>query len=141
MRIGFSFVELLLVLAIIAIVLAVAIPTANTALMSASETAVIREMHTIHQAEMQHFSQFGRYSPNFAELGPRGAKLIPASLATGERNGYRFMLSTTQAGFTAQASPKVFGKNGRRTFFIDEDGLLRQNWGPEPATAESAEVQ
>ena len=146
---GFSIVELLIVLAIIAVLLTVAIPMLMSAHTGASETVVIREMHTIHEAELQYYSQFGDYASDLMQLGPsangavgpQAAKLIPASLASGEKNGYVFTLARTPAGFTANARPKVYPKSGRRTFCIDEDGIMHQNWGTEPATAASPEMK
>jgi prepilin-type N-terminal cleavage/methylation domain-containing protein len=146
---GFALVELLIVLGIIAIVLSIAVPVLKSAFTNAAETAVIREVQTIQQAQVQYSSLFGNYAETLDQLGPpangvagpKGAKLIPGSLATGEKNGYVFTLTKLPGGFTVNATPKVFGKNGRRTFFIDEDGIVRQNWGPEPATATSPEIK
>jgi prepilin-type N-terminal cleavage/methylation domain-containing protein len=146
---GFSLVELLIVLGIIAILLSIAVPMLMSALASASETAVVREVQTIHQAQVQYHSQFGDYASTLAQLGPpengvpgpQSAKLIPASLSSGEKNGYRFSLTKTPAGFQVNANPRVFGKDGRRTFYIDEDGIVHQNWSSEPATAQSPEVK
>jgi prepilin-type N-terminal cleavage/methylation domain-containing protein len=146
---GFSIVELLIVLAIMSVILAVAVPMLMTAHTNASETVVMREVQTIHQAQMQYLSQFGDYAGSLAELGPpvngvvgpHAAKLLPASLAGGEKNGYLFTLTKVPAGFMVNAAPKVFGKNGRRTFYLDEDGVLHQNWGSAPATANSPEIK
>jgi type II secretory pathway pseudopilin PulG len=142
-------VELLVVLAIIAVLLSVAVPLWNSAHTGASETAVMREMHTIHEAQLQYLSQFGEYATTLAQLGPpsngisgpHAAKIIPATLASGEKNGYLFTLTKTASGFAANANPKQFGGSGRRTFYIDEDGVLHQNWSAEPATANSPEVK
>jgi type IV pilus assembly protein PilA len=120
-----------------------------TAHTSASETVVIREVQTIHQAQVQYLSQFGEYATSLSQLGPpangvtgpHAAKLIPASLAYGEKNGYVFTVTRTNTGFAANANPKAFGRNGRRTFYIDEDGVVHQNWGAEPATANSPEAK
>lgn len=94
-RAGFSLIELLVAIAIILIILAVAIPSVQSARLNAAETAVMREVQTIHQAQMQYLSQFGRYATNLGELGPpsqgdagpQAASLIPRSLASGEKNG------------------------------------------------------
>ena len=148
-RLGFSLVELLVALAIISIILAIAIPTLMSAHTNASETVVMREVQTIFQAQTQYLSQFGDYAAALSELGPpltgaagpKAAKLIPASLASGEKNGYLFVMTKTPSGFAVNANPKVFERNGRRTFYIDQDGVLRQHWGREPATADSPEIQ
>ena len=76
--------------------LKIAIVGGEKLLLNTSEVAVMREVQTIHQAQVQYLSQFGRYATTLGELGPgsgaaegpRAARLIPASLASGEKNGY-----------------------------------------------------
>lgn len=147
---GFSLVELLVVLAVIAVILAVAIPTLKNARLNGVETMVVREMQTIATAQTQYQSQFGRCAATLAELGPpingamegpAAARLIPASLASGEKDGYLFAMVATPAGFAVNANPKVFGNSGRRTFYLDQDGIVHQNWGQDPATSESPEFK
>ena len=146
---GFSLVELLIVIAIITILLAVAIPHLMSTRSGASETVVIREIQTIHQAQIQYSSQFGKFASSLVELGPpatgsagpSAANLIPASLASGDKDGYVFTIASTPGGFMVHANPQVFGKTGRRTFYLDENGVVHQNWGQEPATANSPEIQ
>jgi len=131
------------------LLLAVAIPNAMNAHMNANETVVMREVQTIHQGQTQYQSQFGDYASTLAELGPpadgaagpAGAKLIPGSLASGEKDGYVFTLHRTPEGYAINANPKSFGRNGRRTFYLDQDGILHQNWGPAPASATSPELK
>jgi type IV pilus assembly protein PilA len=123
MRKGFSLVELLVVIAIILVLLAIAMPNITNALLSAEETAVAKEMQTIHLAQISYNAQFGKYAATLADLGPPpGARIIPARLASREKNGYVFLLAATPRGFTLNANPKVFGKTGRKTFFVDEEG-------------------
>ena len=139
---GFSLIEMLIVIAIILVLLGVAIPNFLTVRHISAETVVIRELHTIYETQVQYLSQFGRYAATLAELGPaaRGAggpsagNLIPASLASGEKDGYAFELMTTPGGFAVTATPKVYGSTGRRSFYVEHSGVVRQNWGPEPAT-------
>jgi type IV pilus assembly protein PilA len=146
---GFSLVELLIVLAVIAVLLALALPNLIGAYHNASETVVIREVQTLHQVQMQYLSQFGEFAETLAQLGPpangvvgrQAAKLIPRSLASGQKNGYIFTMTRTASGFTVTAVPKTYPGDGRRTFFIDEDGTVHENWGPEPATVNSPEIK
>ena len=148
-RSGFSLIELLVVIAIILVILTVAIPLVKEARLNAVETIVVREVQTIGQAQMQYQSQFGKYAATLAELGPpvngaggpQAANLIPASLASGEKDGYLFAVAVTSLGYSANANPKVFGGTGRRTFYIDQDGIVHQNWGAEPATSSSEEIK
>jgi len=55
--------------------------------------------------------------------------------------GYLFAMNSTPAGFAVNANPKVFGNSGRRTFYLDQDGIVHQNWGSDPASAESPEFK
>jgi type IV pilus assembly protein PilA len=146
---GFTLIELVIVIAVILLMSTIAIPIACPA-PGRNETVVIREVLTIHQAQVQYLSLFGAYATNLSQLGPPGvgvtqgpqaANLIKASLASGEKNGYVFTLSKTPTGFIVGAKPKSFGAAGRRTFYMDQNGVVRQNWGPEPATNQSPEVK
>jgi type IV pilus assembly protein PilA len=146
---GFSLIELLIVIAIILIILAIAVPKLGSARMNATETVVIREIQTIHQAQTQYLSQFGKYATTLAELGPpasggpgpQAADLIPNSLASGEKDGYIFTLTATPQGYTVNANPKVYNSTGRRTFYSDQGMSIHQNWSQEPANASSPELK
>jgi type IV pilus assembly protein PilA len=146
---GFSLIELLIVISIILVILAVAVPKLNTAKENANEMVVIREIQTIHQAETQFQSQFGRYAVTLNELGPptsggpgpQAADLIPSSLAGGEKDGYIFTLTATPQGYSVNANPKVYNSTGRRTFFSDQTMTIHQNWTAEPANVSSPELK
>jgi type IV pilus assembly protein PilA len=146
---GFSLIELLIVISIILIILAIAVPKLGNAKMNASEMAVIREIQTVHQAQTQYMSQFGRFATTLNELGPpasgaagpQAADLIPSSLASGEKDGYTFTLTATPQGYTLNVNPKVFNSTGRRTFYSDQSMTIHQNWTQEPANATSAELK
>ena len=148
-RKGFTLIELLIVISIILVILAIAVPKMNTQMQGAREMAVIREIGSIHQAETQYYSQFGKYAINLAQLGPpaggpdgpEGANIIPKVLAEGKKNGYTYTLSGTQTGYAITAVPDSFGNSGRRTFFSDQTLVIRNNWTQEPATAASAEIK
>ncbi len=61
-------IELLVVVSIIMIILAIAIPSVQKARLNAAEVIVAREVQTIHQAEMQYMSQYGKYARSLPEL-------------------------------------------------------------------------
>jgi type IV pilus assembly protein PilA len=146
---GFSLVELLIVIAIILIILAIALPRLDKARMQTQETAAIRQIGTVHTAQTQYFSQYGKYATTLVELGPpasgqpgpNGAELIPGDLALGTKTGYLFTLQGTPTGYTVNATPVAFNSTGRRTFFSDQTMIIRENWGAEPATANSKEIK
>jgi type IV pilus assembly protein PilA len=84
--------------------------------------------------------QFGRYARSLTELGPSAADLIPADLSAGEKQGYKFTLTGTPTGYSIQAVPTAFGSTGSRTFYSDQSLIICENFGPQPATADSKEV-
>ena len=147
-RRGFSLIELLIVIAIILVIAAIAIPKANQVLMNGRETAAISEVGTIHKAQLQYYSQYGRYAKSLAELGPpvsgaagpNGADIIPKSLAEGKKSGYIFTVTGTQTGYSVNANPEVFGNTGGKTFFSDQSLSIHTNNTQEPATATSPEI-
>jgi type IV pilus assembly protein PilA len=147
-RKGFSLVELLVVIAVIVVILAVAIPNIQKFRLNSAETIVIREVQTIAQAQTQYQSQFGHYASTLTELGPAhgaadspaAAGLIPGKLASGEKDGYVFSLTSTTSGYVVNAVPKTFGSTGRRTFYLDQNGVVHENWGPQPANDASPEA-
>ena len=147
-RLGFSLMELLIVVAILMIIGAVAVPRINTALVNAKEMAATREIHNLIQAQTQYMSQFGRFATSLAELGPppsgqpspSGADLVSGEMAKGAKNGYQFILQGTQQGFTLNANPVAYPSTGRRTFYADQTGVIRENWAGEPANGASQEL-
>ncbi len=146
---GFSLIELLIVIAIILIILAIAVPKLGSARMNANEMAVIRELQTINTMQVQYMSQFQRFATTLAELGPpasggpgpQAADLIPSALSVGDKDGYIFTMTATPSGYTLNANPKVFNTSGRRTFYTDQNGLIHQNWSAEAANASSPEFK
>jgi hypothetical protein len=76
-----------------------------------------------------------------AAEGPNSAGLIPANLASGSDSAYNFTLSETPTGYAITAVPKAFNSTGRRTFYSDQTMTIHQNWGQEPATAQSPELR
>ncbi len=115
----------LVFVALFLIVITVHAPPVNK-----SETVVIREIQTIHQAESQYMSQFGRYA-TLSELG----------LKIDDKDGYLFSVKTTLIGYAINANPKVYKQTGPRTFYSDETMMIHQNWSAEPANATSPELR
>ena len=66
---------------------------------------------------------------------------MDADFALGKRSGYVFQIHASPTGYTINAAPEVYNGTGRRNFYSDESGVIHENWGPEPATAASAEFR
>ncbi len=148
-RLGFSLIELLIVIAIILVIVTIAVPQYNKQMMSAHETAAIQAIQTIHAVETQYYSQFGRYAVSLAELGPpasgaegpAAAGLISKDLAEGKKSGYIFTVTASPTGYAVSAVPEAFNSSGRRTFYSDQTLIVRNNWSQEPANVSSPELK
>jgi type IV pilus assembly protein PilA len=147
---GFSLIELLVVISIILIILTIAVPQMAKMQANARETGAIATIKTIETAQIQYQSTYNKFASSLAQLGPpqgtgggtdgpEAAGLIQGGLASGESGGYVFTVASTPTGYSITAVPKTFGSSGRRTFYADQSGVIRQNWGQEPATATSPE--
>jgi type IV pilus assembly protein PilA len=145
---GFSLIELLVVIAIILIIMGMAIPQLADAKMRALELGALKTISTIHTAQAQYQSQYGRYASTLAELGPpangapsaAAAGLISGGLASGQKSGYKYSLQPTDVGYTINANPVAFNNTGKRTFYSDQSLITHQNSTAEPASAASPEV-
>src|SRR5690349_14409983 len=121
---GFSLIELMIVIAIILIIATIALPKLNRAKMYAHETAAIKTIQTIHTAQTQYQSQFGKFAASLTELGPpqngqagpTAADLIDGNLASGEKSGYKFIVVGNQGGYTISAVPLAYNSTGSRSF-------------------------
>ncbi len=119
--------------------------------MHAQEMAAIATLRTINTVETQYMSQFGNFATSLAQLGPpassggaegpQAAGLISGNLASGSTGGYNYTITQTPAGYAVSAVPKAFGSTGRRTFYSDQTGIIRENWSQDPATANSPEIK
>jgi type IV pilus assembly protein PilA len=144
-RRGFTLIELLIVMAIILVIAAIAVPQLGKQLMAAHENAVVQTIRNLHADEAQYYAQFQTYATSLTQLGPpasgaagpAAADLIPKGLAEGHSSGYIFSISGSPTGYVITAVPETYGNSGSRTFFSDQTMVIRNNFSQEPATASS----
>ncbi|HLL14816.1 MAG TPA: prepilin-type N-terminal cleavage/methylation domain-containing protein [Pyrinomonadaceae bacterium] len=136
---GFSLIELLIVVAIIGIIAAIAIPNLLASRRASNEASAIASVRTLGTAQATFLSTVGNntaYAANIAALG--GAGLIDATLANGTKTGYGFT-STSVAGsvaYTSTATPSS-ASTGTRSFFSDESGVIRGKAGAGAAVGDA----
>jgi type IV pilus assembly protein PilA len=113
------------------------------------EAAAVKAIQTIQTMQVQYNSQYGRFATSLTELGPpakgaanaSSADLIDSALAAGEKGGYKFTMAGNQSGYAISAVPIAYDNTGGRTFYSDQTMAIRENDGPDPATAISKEMQ
>ncbi len=136
---GFSVVELVVVAVIVGIIGAIAIPALRSGhlAVSAPEAKAVREMQLVVRAQKQYRARFGKYAASLDELGPRAAALIPASLVSPDKDGYLLAMVLTRSGYTLLAGPGIYVFDGRRTFYVNQEGVVHESRGERPASSDS----
>jgi type IV pilus assembly protein PilA len=163
---GFSLIELLIVVAIILIIAAIAIPNLMRSKMAANESSAISSLRTINTGEVTYATVYPSvgYSNDLPSLGgaavtcsvPGGASSLSACiidnvLATATtsptaKSGYFYTYSLGAAvggintSYSVTATPTIVGTAGQRYFFTDQSGVLRYGLTG-PATLASSAIQ
>ena len=152
---GFSLIELLIVVAIILVIAAIAIPNLLHSRMAAAEASAVGSIQTMNTAALSYNSTYGNgFPPSLAAIGNNGstnisctnAGLIDSVLSSGVKSGYTFQLqhglaanvlnSATSScaagygysdGYMVTAVPITVGTTGQRSFCSDASGVIRFN--------------
>ncbi len=157
---GFSLIELLIVVAIILIIAAIAIPNLLRARISANESSAASSIRTVNTAQVSYLSNYpgAGYSSSLAALGPPAATGCPTSgpvsanaclidfgLASANspataKSGYYFGIGVPSGGppnrgYTVGGAPAAFNHTGVRGFCSNEDGVIHvaSSWNAAPA--------
>jgi type IV pilus assembly protein PilA len=140
---GFSLIELLIVVAIILIIAAIALPNMMVARMSANEASAVQSLRTIQSAETAYattypdvgfsatLSQLNGASSSTCTASSAQACLIDNVLASGVKSGYIITWTgdglTPSVSYNINADPSLRGASGRRSFFTNYPGVIRWN--------------
>jgi type IV pilus assembly protein PilA len=140
---GFSLIELLIVVAIILIIAAIALPNLVKSRMAAHEASAVSSIRTYTSANVAYSALCPAvgFPATLADLGPGGgacaggANLVDPILgvAAPTKAGYAFIYvptsgdGMTNTNYTVNANPVVVGATGQRFFFCNETGVIRYN--------------
>ena len=148
---GFSLIELLIVVAIILIIAAIAIPNLLRSKMAANEASAVGSLRTINTSCVAFSTSYGTFPAALTNLGPiasggtassTSADLIDSVLSAGSKSGYTFTYSPANSNqtYTITATPIAVGQTGQRMFFTDQSGVIRANVTGAGATVASTPI-
>jgi prepilin-type N-terminal cleavage/methylation domain-containing protein len=161
---GFSLIELLIVVAIILIIAAIAIPNLLRSRIAANEASAVGSIRTINTAEVTYASTYPSlgFAPSLAVLGPgatpgnttassANAVLLDGVLGCSggtatvgcTKSGYTFITAGSTAvngvvnTYASNANPITVDQTGKRFFYSDASGVIRYNATATAASTDS----
>jgi prepilin-type N-terminal cleavage/methylation domain-containing protein len=119
---GFTLIEIMIVIVIISIIAAIAIPSLFAAMRTAHEASAIGTLKTITSANVTYKSRYKTYAASLADLGAVG--LVDPVVASASKNEYDLFYNGGKKTYTCYAVPQT-PDSGSRSFFLDETAMIR----------------
>jgi type IV pilus assembly protein PilA len=152
---GFSLIELLIVVSIILVISAIAIPSYLRSRLQANEASAVASVRLINTSAISYSSTYTTvgYPPSLADLGganpcvasSTAACFLDESVAQGTKSGYTFIWTgdgaTPSVAYTLTATPAVLGSSGQRQFCSDQTDVIRFEQSGSGCTSTSSPIQ
>ncbi len=146
---GFTLIELIMVVALLLIIIALAIPSLLRSRIAANESSAASTLRVLFNAEFTYTINYSSYSSDLNSLGPPPAGTPPSQTSADlvdtvlagrvsgtatqfTKSGYLFVYIPTGTYpsiqlYAVAANPVARGSTGQRSFWIDQTGVIRSN--------------
>jgi type IV pilus assembly protein PilA len=148
---GFSLIELLIVVAILLVIAAIAIPSFIRSKIAANEASAVGSLRSLNTACVSYNTSYSQFPAALTNLGPipsggiptsTSADLIDSVLSAGTKSGYMFVYTPgpSNQSYSITATPIAVGQSGQRMFFTDQSNVIRADVSGSGASAASTPV-
>lgn len=148
---GFSLIELLIVVAIILIIAAIAIPNLLRSKIAANQASAVGSLRTLNTSCIAYSTSYGQFPAALTNLGPissggtansTSADLIDSVLAAGIKSGYTFAYTSSSPyqAYTITATPVTPATTGQNMYFTDQSGVIRVDTSGSGASISSTPI-
>ena len=132
---GFSLIELLIVVAIILIIAAIAIPNLLRSKIAANQASAVASLRTLNTSSVLYNTNYQQYPTAISQMGTSGAAsstsadLIDSVLAGGQKSGYNFTWTGggTTGTYSINANPVTPNQTGTIYYYTDQSLVIRSS--------------
>lgn len=121
---GFTMLEMMIVVEILGIIFALALPNYIRARLQSNETAAVSNLRAILDAQITYNTVNHMYADSFDALTKSNPPFL-SGVWDQERAGYQYRVESLAGNFGAYATPVDFGRTGWHGFYIDSSGVIR----------------
>ena len=138
---GFTIIELMITIALIAIIVAIAFMNLIRSRIDRNEQSAVERLHHVYVAQEAFAGRNGGvYATSFEALATSQPPLLPGNWRV-SMQGYKFMMGEeAEGGYTVLAIPDIPGRTGSSYYFLDQTGTIRENKAGGSVNAESPPV-